>query len=367
MFPSLSNTEPPHFNLRSLHSLLHRYQTHFWNWRGTAKRLVVWLRLFDHKALFAGRDISATDQSSRLCGFDSSLQHASVNGGALLHMAGYVVDSNGIDDITTALTPTGPSDALFSAMNQAPFVFYLVTQRIKDSISLMNRWNRARGSLDNEIEVLQMGKHIDTVLAAHWANQPALLDHYLADEMLESLQPPVARRMASCIRLYRADYFAHIIYLHRVAFPVFAMEDKVANAIREVLQLATLEVAVSDSSNKPQEQLRTDGGSISDGELPSPVNSTPRAAVPEWPAEPLSSSWIWPLFMVAVEGTADQRAWVEAEFSRMAAATGTADYALAPSASRILHTLTDTVQRCGAGTDYRMVQMELFGNQLHII
>ncbi|CAH0056065.1 unnamed protein product [Clonostachys solani] len=324
-------------------------------WRGIGRRLYVWLRLLDHKILFAGRETSSSDEDQ---GPESSEIAHSPSGSAdddAEYSAGRPEDwvpSEGLP-ITS---PAAAFDMLYAITNHAPFTFYLKTQRIKDRITLLNRWNRARGSLDEEIEVLQLGKRIDRDLVAHWASRPALLDMGTDPNLLrDGLQPQLAHRLASQIRLYRADFFAHVIYLHRVAFRVFAKETKVESAIREVLQLARLECVVTTTQSS---------GNRREDEAPALTDTAPEQS-PN--GEPLSPSWLWPLFMVAVEGTRDDFAKVEAEFGRMIAVTGTLDHALAPSALCILRALNEQVRVGGGIVDYRMIQDQLFSGKLHII
>lgn len=218
-------------------------------------------------------------------------------------------------------------DAIYNALNTDPFRFYLKTGQFTHRIVQIDKWHRPRGTLNDELEVLQIGKQIDADLDSHWRARPRLLDKAVYPESLASVvQGPLARRLCGTIRQYLVHFHAHRVYLHRVAFRRYPREEKVDHAMQEILSLARVD---SD-----------------DGVLP--------------------AAFKWPLFLVGLEANVQEREWVESTLSRMAAANDP-DHAGAAMTLQVLRVIS---QRQAAGdnvVDAIAVRNEFFRGSLGII
>lgn len=274
------------------------------------QKMMIWLTLLDQKATFAGREGPVLEDFPEVTRRnEAEEQHP---------------EEDGLDHSSSAHSTT---DLIFRTLNQVPFAFYLKTQQFSRRITLIDKWHRTRGSLDDELEVLQIGKLIEKDLERHWSQRPAVLDQCLeASQLLECFQGPLAKRFASVVRQYRAAYFTHIVYVHRVAFRAYPRQPKVDHAMDEVLNLAKVDAV--------------------DGVLP--------------------SAWLWPLFMVGLEADLEDRTWIISEFKRMCSVNDV-DHPGAARALQILETVTSRQDAGDTEVDSQAVRKELFQGDLDVM
>lgn len=307
LVPLGSTARSAQFHLRSAHTMIRKYQSRLSTWRGVGRRLVTWLTLLDVKAIFAGREGAPLDETM---GISKPIEEEISN----------PLDDQGEPQATA-------SDLIYNAINQAPFAFYLKTQQFSRRITLIDKWHRSRGSLNDELEVLQIGKEIDADLEALWSIRPATLDKCIDPaNLVDVFQEPLAERFCAVVRQYLANFQAHVVYLHRVAFRAYPRQEKVDKAMNEVLRLASIDAAK--------------------GVLPSGL--------------------LWPLFMVGLEASLEHRDWIEGQFKRMAAANDL-DHGGAARALQILEVITRRQDAGDTVVDSRAVRKELFEGDLDVI
>lgn len=218
-------------------------------------------------------------------------------------------------------------DITFRALNKEPFHFYLHLEQFTRRIIAIDRWHRPRGSLSDELEVLQTGKQIEADLDAHWSSRPALMDQAIYPDNLSSvIREPLAKRLCESIRQYLAHFHAHRVYLHRVAFRRYPREEKVTQAMRDILRLAKVEAA--------------------NGILP--------------------AAFKWPLFMVGLEANPQDRDWIEAALARMAAANDP-DHAGAEMTLQVLQVISRRQDAGDSVVDAISVRKEFFEGSIGVI
>lgn len=262
---------------------------------------MTWLVLFDSKATLAGRE------------------------GELLEDNLAAEDNLGATD--EVLQPLSSSDAVYNALNKDLFAFYLKIEQFTRRIIQIDKWHRPRGSLNDEVEVLQIGKQIDADMDAQWSSRPALLDKAIyPGDLAGVLQEPFANRLYDAVRQYLAIFHAHRVYLHRVAFRRYPRQAKVDQAMQVVLELAKVGAA---------ERI-------------------------------LSPAFKWPLFMVGLEADTSDRQWIEGALGRMAAASDL-DHTGAARALQVLQVISRRQDAGDQVVDSISVRNELFSGSLGVI
>lgn len=171
-----------------------------------------------------------------------------------------------------------PTFLVYEAVVGPAFRFFVKSQQICRRIVHIDLHHRTRGTLSDEYEVLQIAHKVGEDLESLWNNRPAVLDVYdRPDDLYGTLTTPTIRQICRTFRQYLANFLAHFIYLHRVAFAIYPRTDRVHTAVDKILQLARVD--------------------INDGHL--------------------SNSFLWPLFIAGLEASVAQRAWILAEMRRM--------------------------------------------------
>jgi hypothetical protein len=260
--------------------------------------------LLDSKATIAGREGELLDDIDLTAAADDTIAARSVTDRSL---------------------PRG--DIIYNSLNKEPFLFYLKIAQFTRRIIKIDRWHRARGSLNDELEVLQIGKQIDSDMDAHWSARPALLDNAIhPEDLTASLHEPLAKRLCETVRQYIVQFHAHRVYLHRVAFRRYPREDKVDQAMQTILRLAKIDA---------------NAGS-------------------------LSVSYKWPLFMVGLEANAEDREQIESTLARMAAANNP-DHAGVEMTLQVLRVITRRQEAGDNTVDSISVRNELFKGSLGLI
>lgn len=178
-----------------------------------------------------------------------------------------------------------PTYLIYEAVVGPAFRFFVKSQQICRRIVHIDLHHRTRGTLSDEYEVLQIAHKVGEDLESLWNNRPSVLDVYdRPDDLYGTLTQPTIRQICRTFRQYIANFLAHFIYLHRVAFAIYPRTDRVHTAVDKILQLARVD--------------------INDGHL--------------------SNSFLWPLFVAGLEASVTQRAWILAEMRRMVDTSSTA-------------------------------------------
>lgn len=223
-----------------------------------------------------------------------------------------------------------PSYLVYDAIVGPAFRFFVQAQQVIRRIVRIDLHHRARGTLSDEFEVLQIAHKVGADLEMLWHRRPSVIDVYGRPEALtDTLCAPVALEVCRTFRQYMVNFLANFIYLHRVAFAIYPRTDRVNGAVDQIIQLATVESAGAEQGHLPV-------------------------------------SFLWPLFVAGLEGSRDQRQWIVQEMQRMAAARGkeyTTSTTHHPSVDQVLLLLEEMTQRQDASrtwADSRCVRRELF-------
>ena len=157
-------------------------------------------------------------------------------------------------------------------------------------ISKIDPWHRSRGTVEDEIEVMNIGTVISADLRTLYEHRPPLMDFAVAGKLKE---PHVSKHLAFVItrafRTYLSNYYASKVHLHRVAYKNLPLTKEASEALDQIRNLARQIVADLD----PEDTL--------------PVNM------------------LWPLLMLGVEEPdANEKAWIKTQILRMEKVAGNA-------------------------------------------
>ncbi|KAL4748979.1 hypothetical protein BDW72DRAFT_205203 [Aspergillus terricola var. indicus] len=327
--------------LHTSYLLLRRFHPQIKSWTGLAHFIASCVSLLDIKALIAGRD------------------------GEPLAELGDLTSENSVIATPTTSPPGSTEDDLFATspppaclvtrtITSPAFTFFLATQQVTRRIIMIDLHHRSRGTVSDEFEVLQIAHAISADLESLWNKRPRILDLYeLASSqlaarsndgeasLLEVLAPPLAVRIVSTFRSYVANFLALFIYLHRVAFAIYPRTDRVYAAVDQIIRLA------KEESSRPLTTFSTNSNSNSH----TPPSGSGSESIP--------ISFLWPLFIAALEGSIEQRSWIASEIQRMAALGPPAH----PNAGKALLLLEEMMRRQDASrawADSKCVRRELF-------
>ncbi|KAL4816939.1 hypothetical protein BDW67DRAFT_40380 [Aspergillus spinulosporus] len=327
--------------LHTSYLLLRRFQPVIESWTGLAHFVASSVSLLDIKALIAGRDGEPLAELGDLSSERNTIAISTTS----------LPDSTE-DDLFEATLP--PACLVTRTITSPAFTFFLATQQVTRRIIMIDLHHRSRGTVSDEFEVLQIAHAISADLETLWNKRPRILDLYELSSsqltspskdgeasLLEVLAPPLAVRIVSTFRSYVANFLALFIYLHRVAFAIYPRTDRVYAAVDQIIRLA------KEESSRPLTTFSSNSNSSSH-EHPSGSGS---GSIP--------NSFLWPLFIAALEGSIEQRSWIANEIQRMAALGPPAH----PNAGKALLLLEEMMRRQDASrtwADSKCVRRELF-------
>jgi len=181
-------------------------------------------------------------------------------------------------------------DVLFQVLYQPGIVFFQKVQSFMGRISQIDPWHRSRGTVEDEIEVMNIGASIAADLRTLHEHRPLLMDYAVAGKLTA---PHVSAHLAFAItrafRTYLSNYYASKVHLHRVAYKTLPLTREATDALDQIRHLARLIVEGLDA----EEAL--------------PVNM------------------LWPLLMLgSEEQDSEERAWIKAQILRMEKVAGNA-------------------------------------------
>lgn len=265
--------EVAHSNLKRAHNIFqHGNKDTF---TPTEKQLLLWIRLLDARAVSAGGEglfLSKDDEVLLVDAPSPNLLKEGINPDK--------------DDVTDG----DIEDALFQVLYQPGIMFFQKVQSFMGRISKIDPWHRSRGTVDDETEVLNMGKAIAADLRTLYDSRPQLMDFAVAGRLTP---PHVSAHLAFVItrafRTYLSNYFASKVHLHRVAYKTFPLTSEALDALEQIRRLTRLIVEGLDH-----------GDAL-------PVNM------------------LWPLLMLgSEEQDPDERKWINTQILRMEKVAGNA-------------------------------------------
>jgi hypothetical protein len=266
--------EAAHLNLKRAYTVFQRGQRT--SFSATERQLLLWIRLLDGRAVSAGGEgmFLADDNDAILT--ESSPSHNE-----------YAIAS-----------PEGPAandddsveDALFQTLYQPGLVFFQKVQSFSGRISKIDPWHRSRGTVDDEIEVVNIGAAIATGLRTLYGQRPMLMDLAVAGKLTEShLSANLANSITRTFRTYLSNFYACRVHLHRVAYKNLPLTKEAEDALLQIRTLA--------------HQIVSDLGY----------------------EDNLPVTMLWPLLMLGVEeADEEERVWIREQILRMENVAGNA-------------------------------------------
>ncbi|KAL4957691.1 hypothetical protein BDW69DRAFT_200297 [Aspergillus filifer] len=342
---------PPTPFLQTAYLLIQRFHDRTKSWTGLAHLVNSWVELLDIKSLIAGREgdtlADLGSPNAPLSIFTPKDQLSNNHTATTTSGTPSVSDPTQTDD----LPPPPPTYHITHSILSPAYTFFLRTQQLTRRIITIDLHHRSRGTVSDEFEVLQIAHTVSADLESLWSSRPNILDLYISSstqgsELCTILAPRAARNVIRTFRSYVANFLALFIYLHRVAFAIYPRTDRVNRAVERIMVLAREETATSISSH-----TGTESGPGQKPELE-------RQSVP--------TSFIWPLFIAALEGSLEQRRWITAEMQRMAdlaPGAGRGRSQRHPNVGKALVLLEEMTRRQDASrtwADSRCVRRELF-------
>lgn len=265
--------EVAHSNLKRAHNLFQHADKD--TFTPTEKQFLLWIRLLDARAVSAGGEglFLSQDEEALL------VEAPSPN---LLKDASHPDK----DDVTES----DIEDALFQVLYQPGIMFFQKVQSFMGRISKIDPWHRSRGTVEDETEVLNMGKAIAADLRTLYDQRPPLMDFAVAGRLTP---PHVSAHLAFVItrafRTYLSNYYASKIHLHRVAYKTFPLTSEACDALDQIRRLTRLIVEGLD------------------------------------PGDALPVNMLWPLLMLgSEEQDPAERTWIHAQILRMQKVVGNA-------------------------------------------
>ncbi|EWG47400.1 hypothetical protein FVEG_07521 [Fusarium verticillioides 7600] len=266
-----SRLDAAHSNLKRAYTLFQSSNKH--GLTAVEKQLLLWIRLLDGRAVTAGGSGLFLTKDDEVLLVEAS--PASFDGEP------EEVSKDPAEDI---------EDVLFQVLYQPGVVFYQKVQSFMGRISKIDPWHRSRGTVEDEIEVMNIGTVIAADLRTLYEHRPPLMDFAVAGKLKE---PHVSKHLAFVItrafRTYLSNYYASKVHLHRVAYKNLPLTKEASEALDQIRNLARQIVADLD----PEDTL--------------PVNM------------------LWPLLMLGVEEQdANEKAWIKTQILRMEKVAGNA-------------------------------------------
>jgi hypothetical protein len=130
---------------------------------------------------------------------------------------------NGGSRLATLLNepPTIPRNVVcmgvFNILLQPAFEFHMASQAYSRRVGCHDRHHRPRGTPEDEIEVMKACMGFEEELDELWRRRPSILD-LDASQLRHFVSENIARRLEQLFSVYIATFWAHFIYIHRVAY-----------------------------------------------------------------------------------------------------------------------------------------------------
>lgn len=106
---------------------------------------------------------------------------------------------------------------VFNILLQPAFEFHMTSQAYSRRIGCHDRHHRARGTPEDELEVMNMCMGFEVELQELWKRRPGILN-LDAGQLRDFVSEDIARRLEQLFSVYIATFWTHFIYIQRVAF-----------------------------------------------------------------------------------------------------------------------------------------------------
>jgi hypothetical protein len=251
---------------------------------------------------------------------------------------------------------------VFHAILQSALEFHLVSQSFSRRIGSHDRHHRSRNTVEDEYDVITACKGLEVELRGLWRRRPRVLD-LTAKDLSDIISHDIAMRLDELFCVYIATFWAHFLYMHRVAWWDLPHSTTAKKALRMTWRLARRSVG------EPEDYDENDASACT---RPSPRKLHP--------------GLMWPLYMLGCETPSlFEQQWTISQLQSLGEKNGSSgledvhDDALpldhleqkgTHNAVRVSVLLRETIERqnkTGARVDGKYLSLELFGCQFTII
>ncbi|KIH92301.1 hypothetical protein SPBR_02344 [Sporothrix brasiliensis 5110] len=328
-----------HANLKRAHDIL-KSSEKGGKFSAVERQFLLWLRLLDGRAVSAGGEglfLSTDDEGllaetppagaleAELGQMDSDACGAA-NGGPVRTMGstdGKIATPTGIeppqDDI---------EDVLFQILYQPGIHFFQKVQSFMGRISRIDPWHRSRGTVEDEIDVMNIGAAIAKDLRTLYDNRPMLMDYAVAGKLTAAhVSAHLAFAVTRSFRTYLCNYYASKVHLHRVAYKTLPLTQEATEALAQIRRLARLLVEALDAEDA------------------------------------LPANMLWPLLMLGSEEPDPvERVWIHTQIMRMQTVAGNSKIT-----AQVLAELQARQDAAQARVDIRSVMHAIFNSCFAIV
>ncbi|KAF4460869.1 c6 finger domain [Fusarium albosuccineum] len=132
-------------------------------------------------------------------------------------------------------------DVLFQVLYQPGIIFFQKVQSFMGRISKIDPWHRSRGTVEDEMEVMQVASRILSDLRRLYEDRPALMDHAVQGKLTaHHISANLATAITRAFRTYLSNYHASKIHLHRVAYKHLPLSRESTEALAQIRCLTRL-------------------------------------------------------------------------------------------------------------------------------
>ncbi|CAK7225109.1 hypothetical protein SBRCBS47491_005780 [Sporothrix bragantina] len=336
--------EAAHANLKRAHDIL-KSSEKGGKFSAVERQFLLWLRLLDARAVSAGGEglfLSTDDErllvetppagalEAELGQIDDEGNAASGkngNGGTVGHTIG---STNGSMTTPTGIEPPHDDieDVLFQILYQPGILFFQKVQSFMGRISRIDPWHRSRGTVEDEIDVMNIGAAIAADLRTLYDNRPMLMDYAVAGKLTAAhVSAQLAFAVTRSFRTYLCNYYASKVHLHRVAYKTLPLTQEATEALAQIRHLARLLVEALDAEDA------------------------------------LPANMLWPLLMLGSEEPDPvERAWIHTQIMRMQKVAGNSKIT-----AQVLAELQARQDASQARVDIRSVMHAIFNSCFAIV
>lgn len=269
--------------------------------------------------------------------------------------------------LSTGATPSLPKSIIrldvFNILLHPAFEFHMTSQAYSRRIGCYDRHHRARGTPEDEREVMIACMAFEEELQDLWKRRPGVLG-LSAEQLGHFVSKDIAARLEQLFSVYIATFWNHFIYIHRVAFWTLKHTPIVHKAVQEVGNMMRRSVGQSIHQHEFDRSLRrTSTNSIHPGlmwvcfmfgcEVEDPIQQ-------EWSVLQLRA-----LGKLSPSQASDESS--DGEDELLAFRLDEKGAQTASKASKLLAILIDRQKTLGARVDGKYLSQEIFGCHFYII
>lgn len=241
-------------------------------WNQNSRRLLHWLNSFDAKASHMGGRQLLSPRSLEVV-----FQHR-FEASRMMDDDNYAEDENseplqpndrslpkgpdsmhqGNDPSTRPSSPRQPPGideikmSVFSAIVQPALEFHLVSQSFSRRIGSHDRHHRRRNTVEDDFEVMTACKEFEIELKRLWRQRPQIMD-LAASQLSHVVRPEIARQLEELFSVFSAGFWAHYLYIHRVAWWHLPHSSTALTALKETWRMLRRSIGQNEDESSDQD------------------------------------------------------------------------------------------------------------------